>query len=62
MEGILILGWDPILPGCRWLHEAQTISDLPDSGVGGFHAIHGGIEPVSHCFPAKFVRLVDVCR
>ena len=26
-EGFMIRGWDPILCGCRWLHEPPRISD-----------------------------------
>ena len=27
MEGFLTRGWDPIVPGCLYLHESQPISD-----------------------------------
>ena len=32
----IVCRWDPILPGCRWLHEPQPISDLP-VGLGFPH-------------------------
>ena len=35
MERFLIRGWDPVLPGWRWLHEPQPISYFVSaSGVG----------------------------
>ena len=62
MEGLMARGWDPIPPGCRWLHEPQPISDQPDRGVGGFHTVRGGIDPMNNLFCARFVRLVDAWK
>ena len=33
MEEFLIQGWDPIVPGCRWLHESKPSSDANGGGV-----------------------------
>ena len=43
MEGLIVRGWDPILPGCRWLHELQIFSDQLMGR--GFHTVRGGIDP-----------------
>ena len=32
------------------------------SGVGGFHTVRGGIDPMDHRFRARFIGLVDVSR
>ena len=44
--GISDPGWDLILPGYRWLHDPQPISNQPVRW--GFHTVRGGIDAGDH--------------
>ena len=54
----MIRGWDPILPGCRWLYELPPISDQRRGW--GFHTMRGGIDPGDHHVRPQLVGEVDV--
>ena len=69
MEGFLIRGWEPILPGCggtstfsreatlaaRWIHEPQPISNHK-WGLGS-QTLRGGIEPRISVFVPELMGL-----
>ena len=57
MEAILTRAWGPIVPGCRWLHDPQPISEQP-MGVGFLHRA-GRCRPGVSPLPG-FVAVVDV--
>ena len=60
MKGFMILGWDLIFLGWRWLHEHHPINN---QSVEFSHRSEGYcIDPGDHCFRLRFVRVVDVWK
>ena len=73
MEGVLIQGWDIILPRCsatslsrgatldsRWLHEPQPISDY---AVGlGLYTVRSGIDPGDLRFRPRYVGVMEIWK
>ena len=62
MEGFLIRGWDPVVPGWRWLFFSSPSQSAIGRWGRGFHTVRGGFDPGGHRFRPWVVGVVDVWR
>ena len=60
MEVVLIRGWEPILPGMRWLYIIRAPANQRSASGAGFNTVLGGFDPGDHRFRPQFVGVLKV--